>query len=69
MSPIYQVQVFRGLKQIGSWLGLHPRSVIRLYHDDGLPLIKEGGFWTLTTNDYLKWREERKNGSNSEDNA
>jgi hypothetical protein len=60
VETVYLNEVHRGLKSIARFLDCHPRTVLRLHQQEGLPLKKEGGNWTLTTFEYQQWRSHRR---------
>lgn len=55
--PIYKIEVARGLKAIGQMMDCTAETAKKLHTEKQLPLIKEGGQWTMSNVDYLKWRK------------
>lgn len=59
-QQVYHIQVARGWKKIARMLDCSVTTAKRLHRECGLPLVDEAGAWTLTTNDYLVWRSQRR---------
>jgi hypothetical protein len=55
--PVYKIEVARGLKAIAQMMDCTAQTAKKLHNEKQLPLIKEGGQWTLSNVDYLKWRK------------
>jgi hypothetical protein len=55
--PTFKVEVARGLKAIAQMMDCTAQTVKKLHKEKSLPLIKEGGQWTMSNVDYLKWRK------------
>ena len=62
---VVQVQVMRGWKQIARFLNCSVGHARKLHKKHGLPLVDEGGTWTLTTDEYLRWRKGIKKGGHA----
>ncbi len=54
---MFKVEVARGLKAIAQMMDCTAQTVQKLHKEKSLPLIKEGGQWTMSNVDYLLWRE------------
>lgn len=57
---IYEDWVARGWKSIAGRLDCSVSFARKLFVNEGLPLVDEGGTWTLTAQDFRAWRDKRK---------
>ncbi len=55
--PVYKIEVVRGIKAIARMMDCTAQTVKKFHKEKQLPLIKEGGQWTMSNVDYLKWRK------------
>ena len=60
---VIKVEVARGWKAIADMIGCSVSTAKRLHRGVRkggvrLPLVKEGGLWTLVNVDYLEWRKK-----------